>query len=195
MPQLKKFSVRVTIRIFTWRTKGLTEQEQGGLKLNWDQSSQKEQMQPKRKKRTTDLPALVTIISVPRAWNSSHKLFISRSTLAFISPAHNGLTLACEQEDWVVGGLEFGEWTLSPESSESSGISGLSALLKGVLLPVPAFMRRSVKKKSQITDDDEGYNRRGTQMPSGGTHWLMENDMDLKQWHQGYKPADLARAR
>lgn len=152
-------------------------------------------MQPKRKKRTTDLPALVTIISVPRAWNSSHKLFISRSTLAFISPAHNGLTLACEQEDWVVGGLEFGEWTLSPGSSESSGISGLSALLKGVLLPVPAFMRRSVKKKSQITDDDEGYNRRGTQMPSGGTHWLMENDMDLKQWHQGYKPADLARAR
>ena len=195
MPQLKKFSVRVTTRIFTWRTKGLTEQEQGGLNLNWDQSSQKEQMQPKRTKRTTDLPALVTIISVPRAWNSSHKLFISRSTLAFISPAHNGLTLACEQEDWVVGGLEFGEWTLSPESSESSGISGLSALLKGVLLPVPAFMRRSVKKKSQITDDDEGYNRRGTQMPSGGTHWLMENDMDLKQWHQGYKPADLARAR
>lgn len=98
----------------------------------------------------TYLPAFVTIISVPREWNSSHKLFISKSTRAFMSPGHNGLTFAWEHEDCVGGGLELGERPLSLPSSESSGISWLSAPLKGVLFPVPAFMRRSVK---QITKD------------------------------------------
>lgn len=102
------------------------------------------------------LPAFVTIISVPSEWNSSHKLFISKSTLAFISPLHNGLdAAACEQEDWTGGGLEAGELPVSLSSSESSGIRcWLFTLLTGALFPVPTFMRRSeIEIKS--TDDNE----------------------------------------
>lgn len=102
------------------------------------------------------LPAFVTIISVPSEWNSSHKLFISKSTLAFISPLHNGLdAAACEQEDWTGGGLEAGELPVSLSSSESSGIRcWLFTPLTGALFPVPTFMRRSeIEIKS--TDDNE----------------------------------------
>ena len=101
------------------------------------------------------LPAFVTIISVPSEWNSSHKLFISKSTRALISPLHNGLdAAACEQEDWTCGGLEAGELP-SLSSSESSGIRcWLFTPLMGALFPVPTFMRRSAKEVKS-TDDNE----------------------------------------
>lgn len=102
------------------------------------------------------LPAFVTIISVPSEWNSSHKLFISKSTRAFISPLHNGLdAAACEQEDWIGGGLEAGELIASLSPSESSGIScWLWTPLMGALLPVPTFMRRS-ETEIKGTDDNK----------------------------------------
>lgn len=69
---------------------------------------------------------------------------------------HNGLdAAACEQEDWIGGGLAAGELPASLSSSESSGIScWLFTPLMGALFPVPTFTRRS-EIEIKNTDDNE----------------------------------------
>jgi len=91
-------------------------------------------------KLITNLPAFVTIISVPRAKKSSHKFFISMSTLTF----------AREQDNGLVGGVEV-EHRSSTLRVKSWSDLVVSLLIVGefsgveTFLPVPAF--RSLSKQ------------------------------------------------
>lgn len=89
-------------------------------------------------KLITNLPAFVTIISVPRAKKSSHKFFISISTLTF----------AKEQDSGLVGGVEEVEQRSSTLRKSDLVVSLLFVgEFSGVetFFPVPAF--RSLSKQ------------------------------------------------
>jgi hypothetical protein len=47
--------------------------------------------------KETDLPALVTIISVPNSLNSSHRAFISRLALTPVNLAWSGFFISCSR--------------------------------------------------------------------------------------------------
>ena len=92
-------------------------------------------------KLITNLPAFVTIISVPRAKKSSHKFFISMSTFTF----------AREQDNGLVGGVEEVEHRSSTLRVKLSWSDLVSLLIVGefsgveTFFPVPAF--RSLSKQ------------------------------------------------
>ena len=88
-----------------------------------------------KNKSLANLPALVTIISVPREKNSSQSPFISRSTLTCTK-----LLSADEQGDVGVDGGERVEAVLSSKNSPT-----ISFFLCGLktFFPVPAFRNLS----------------------------------------------------
>lgn len=92
-------------------------------------------------KLITNLPAFVTIISVPRAKKSSHKFFISMSTLTFAREQDNGLVGGVEEVEHRSFTLRVKSWSDLVVSllivGEFSGIE--------TFFPVPAF--RSLSKQ------------------------------------------------
>ena len=98
-----------------------------------------------------------------------------------MSPAHKGLTLTWEHEDCAGGGLELGEPPLSLPSSESSGIRWWSGPLNGVLLPVPAFMRRSVKEITKHRRQFKTFKKTAGNADAKGPN-LMIDGMRYELW-------------
>ena len=91
-------------------------------------------------KLITNLPAFVTIISVPRAKKSSHKFFISMSTFTFAKEQDNGLVGGVEEVEHRSSNLRVKSWSDLVSLLIVGEFSGVETFF-----PVPAF--RSLSKQ------------------------------------------------